>query len=46
MDTLLYLAPLMGVIALLFAATLAARVSKQEEGTDRMKEIAALLAEK
>ncbi len=45
MDTLLYLAPLMGVIALLFAATLAARVSKQEEGTDRMKEIASAIAD-
>ncbi len=45
MEMLLYLAPVMGVIALLFAAYLAARVSRQEAGTDKMKEIAAAIAD-
>ncbi len=34
-----------GVLALIYAAILAAIVSKQEEGTDRMKEIAHAIAE-
>ncbi len=34
-----------GVLALIYAACLAAIVSKQEEGTDRMKEIAKAIAE-
>ncbi len=44
-NLLLYLAPVMGIIALLFAFFLAAKVGKQEEGTDRMKEIAAAISE-
>ena len=40
MDSMIYLAPVMGVVALLFAAVLIARVNKMEPGTDRMKEIA------
>ncbi len=37
--------PIIGVIALLVAAGLAANVKKQPEGTDRMKEIAAAIHE-
>ena len=40
MENLIYLAPAMGVVALLFAIILIARVNKQDAGTDRMKEIA------
>ncbi len=40
MDKLIYLVPAMGVVALIFAAILIARVNKQAPGTDRMKEIA------
>ena len=36
----MYLVPVAAVLALLFAAYLAAKVSKQDAGTDRMKEIA------
>ena len=35
----------LGIAALLFAALLAARVSKQNAGTDKMKEIAAAISE-
>ena len=45
MEMLLKLVPLFGVLALLFAAYLAAKVNKQEMGTDRMKEIAAFIHE-
>ena len=45
MENLLYAAPILGVLALLFALYKAANVSKQEEGTDRMKEIAAAISE-
>ncbi len=45
MENLLYAAPVLGVLALLFALYKAANVSKQEEGTDRMKEIAAAISE-
>ena len=45
MENLMYLVPVVAVITLLFAAYLAAKVSKAEEGTDRMKEIAAAIAE-
>ncbi|MBE6014159.1 MAG: sodium-translocating pyrophosphatase [Lachnospiraceae bacterium] len=40
MDKLIYLVPAMGVVALLFAMILIARVNKMAPGTDRMKEIA------
>ncbi len=39
------LAPILGVVALVFAYVLAARVSKMSEGTDRMKEIAGSIHE-
>lgn len=45
MESMVYLAPVMGVIALVFAFILASKVEKQEEGTDRMKEIAASIHE-
>lgn len=45
MDSLIYLAPVMAVIALLFAVYKICFVSKAEAGTDRMKEIAASINE-
>ena len=45
MNLLAILAPVLGVVALLFAAFLSAKVSKQDAGTDRMKEIAAFIHE-
>ncbi len=45
MEWLMYAAPIMGAIALLFAFVLASRVSKADAGTDRMKEIADAIAE-
>lgn len=45
MEWLMYAAPIMGVIALVFALILAGRVSKAEEGTDKMKEIAGAISE-
>ena len=45
MDKLAFLAPILGVIALLFAASLSRKVSSQDAGTDRMKEIAAFIHE-
>lgn len=45
MKGLIFLAPLLAVIALLFAAYLANKVTRQEEGTDKMKEIAAFIHE-
>ena len=45
METLMYVIPVVAVIALLFAAYLAAKVSKADAGTDRMKEIAGAIAE-
>ena len=41
----MYLVPIAAVLALLFATYLAAKVSKQDEGTERMKEIAGAIAE-
>lgn len=38
-----FIIPIIGIIALLVAAGLAANVKKQSEGTDRMKEIAAAI---
>lgn len=45
MDELLIIAPVMGVVALLFAAILAAKVKRADEGTERMKEIASAIRE-
>lgn len=44
-EVLLYLVPACGVVALLFTAVKGAWVSKQDAGTDRMKEIAKYIAE-
>ena len=41
----MYLVPIAAVLALLFAAYLAAKVNRQDEGTERMKEIAGAIAE-
>ncbi len=45
MEQLHYIAPVIGVCALLFAFYLINKVSKQDAGTDRMKEIAAFIHE-
>lgn len=45
MDMFLNIVPVFGTAALLFAVYLAARVTKQSAGTDRMKEIAAAISE-
>lgn len=45
MEKLIYLAPVLGIVALLFAFVLASKVNKMDEGTDRMKEIAASIRE-
>ena len=45
MENLIYLGPIMGVLALLFAFVLASKVAKQEVGNDKMKEIAASIHE-
>ena len=45
MNNYMYLVPVAAVIALLFAAYLAAKVSKQDAVTERMKEIAGAIAE-
>lgn len=45
MTTLVWIIPIIGIIALLVAAGLAANVKKQSEGTDKMKEIAAAIHE-
>ena len=45
MNNYMYLVPVAAVIALLFAAYLAAKVSKQDAGTERIKEIAGAIAE-
>ena len=45
MDWLIYLAPVMAVIALLFAVYKIVFVSKQDPGTDRMKEISGAISE-
>ena len=42
---LIYLAPVVGVIALIFAGIKAASISKKNAGTERMKEIASSIAE-
>ena len=45
MKGLLTVVPVLGIVALLFAAYLAAKVNKQDAGTDRMKEIAAAISD-
>ncbi|WMI81038.1 sodium-translocating pyrophosphatase [Anaerotignum sp. MB30-C6] len=45
MENLMYLAPVFGVLALVFAFVLAGRVNREEEGTERMVEIAAAIRE-
>ena len=45
MEMLLNIVPALGILALLFAAMLAARVNRQSAGTDKMKEIAAAISE-
>ena len=45
MNNYMYLVPVAAVIALLFAAYLAAKVSRQDAGTGRMKEIAGAIAD-
>ncbi len=45
MKPLAILAPILGVFALCFAYALARKVSRQDAGTDRMKEIAAFIHE-
>ena len=45
MDLLVIVPPVLGGVALLFAAILASRVARQDAGTDRMKEIAAFIHE-
>ncbi len=43
MENLMYLAPVLGVLALVFAFVLAGKVGREEEGTERMAEIAAAI---
>ena len=45
MNNYMYLVPVAAVSALLFAAYLAAKVSRQDAGTERMKEIAGAIAD-
>ena len=45
MNNYMYMVPVAAVIALLFAAYLAAKVSRQDAGTERMKEIAGAIAD-
>ena len=45
MENLIWIAPVLAVIALLFAAVKTAKVSKANAGSDRMKEIAGSIAE-
>ena len=39
----MYLAPVLGIVALLFAFVLASKVGREEEGTDRMHEISSAI---
>lgn len=43
MGNLMYLAPVLGIVALLFAFVLASKVGREEEGTDRMHEISSAI---
>ena len=43
MENLMFLAPVLGIVALLFAFVLASKVGREEEGTDRMHEISSAI---
>lgn len=45
MEIFLNVVPILGIAALIFAAALAAKVNKQDAGTERMREIAASISE-
>lgn len=45
MENLMYVVPVVSVLALLFAGYLAVKIAKQEEGTEKMKEIASAISE-
>ena len=45
MESFIYVAPVLGVIALVFAFILSGKVSREEVGTDRMKEISTAISE-
>lgn len=45
MESLIYVAPIIGVIALIFAFVLSKKVSREDAGTDRMKEISDAISE-
>lgn len=45
MENLMYVVPVVSVLALLFAGYLTVKVAKQEEGTEKMKEIASAISE-
>lgn len=45
MGIFLNVVPILGIVALIFAAALAAKVNKQDAGTERMREIAASISE-
>lgn len=45
METWMIFVPVTAVLALVFAGYLALKVTRQSEGSDRMKEIAAAIAE-
>ncbi len=45
MTTLMWIVPIIGILALIVAAALASFIKKQPEGTDRMKEIATAIHE-
>ena len=45
MENLMYVVPVVSVLALLFAGYLAVKDAKQEEGTEKMKEIASAISE-
>lgn len=45
MENLMYVVPVVSVLALLFAGYLAVKVANQEEGTEKMKEIASAISE-
>lgn len=43
MENLIYLAPIAGIIAVIFAGIKAAMINKSDAGNEKMKEISALL---
>lgn len=45
MENMIYLAPVMGILAMVFAFVLTQRVKKQSPGTDKMREIAGAIYE-